>query len=765
MRLPPALRTLCLAVLAVLAAAAPAHAQTASIRGFVRDAGNGQALEGATVIVIDRDGRVSGSTTDPDGLYAVLRLAPGRYGVRVSYIGYELLRDTLALRAGEDLTRVFELRSSDVEGQEVTVSAEGQTASSLGAAGLDVVRPADIERLPTPGVSADLVSYVSTQPGVVVQGDRGGQLFVRGGTPSQNLVLVDGIPLLQPFHLIGFYSAFPADILASADFYAGGFGARYGGRISSVLDVKTRTGNKRRFQGSVSAGPFLATAHVEGPLSKTGSASFLISDRESIIEPVAPTLFNRDLPYRFYDRFGKLAVDLGTRTTATVTAMQTYDRGNLSDLQSGRPTGVNEPEEHVVWRNGAYGVRMLHLPAGVPLVAEVNLTLTQHENLFGTPGDEERRSTVQSMNGGAALTYLIGSEELEFGFGVRNVRLDYTLGGQYENVQSDVEYLTEGTIYADMALPLGQTFGLKPGVRLSAFRGRSTVEPRLRAFFRPGGADARHQFVGAWGLYRQDLEGISDRRDAGDVFTAWISSGIGDRVPRAMHVIGGYGYKASRAFSFEIEGYYKKLDYLLAPAFQSVPSFSARLQETDGTVVGVDVKTSVERGPAFASLAYGFSRTRYRALDTRAQVLYGGGPYTYAPPHDRPHQLTAVVAVDIKGFQLSTQWQFGAGLPFTRSSGFDTFVLLDSLNDVTVDPGVARVLYGQPYDARLPTYHRLDVSLERVFAVRPNLDVTLQAGVTNAYDRRNLFYLDLFTLRRIDQLPLIPSAGLKVAFK
>ena len=755
-----------LALLLVLfAAAAPlAHAQTASLRGFVRDASSGEALDGATVVLVAEDGRVTGGTADGDGFFAVLRIAAGGYGVRVSYLGYEMRRDTLVVRAGEDITRVYELRPSDLEGQEVTVSAEGTGAASLGTVGLDVVRPADIERLPTPGVSADLVAYVSTQPGVVVQGDRGGQLFVRGGTPSQNLVLIDGIPLLQPFHLIGFYSAFPVDILASADFYAGGFGARYGGRISSVLDVKARTGNKRRFEGSVSAGPFLVTAALEGPIVP-GKVSFLFSDRESIIESVAPRLFDRNLPYRFYDRFGKIAADLGTRTSATATLMQTYDRGRLSDLQSGRPVGTDEPDEHVVWRNGAYGVRLLHLPASVPVIAEVVGTLTQHENLYGEPGNEARQSSVQSINVGGSITWLYGADEVEFGFGVRNVQLDYELGGQYEGVASDVEYLTEGTLYADVALPLGATFGLKPGLRVSAFRGRSTVEPRLRAYFRPGGRRAHHQFTAAWGIYRQDLEGIADRRDAGDVFTAWIASGTGDGVPRAMHVIGGYGYKPGRQFSFEIEGYWKELDNLLAPAFSSVPRFTARLQKTDGRVLGADVKMTAERGPVFGSLAYGISQTRYRALDARRQALNGGEPYTYAPPHDRPHQVTAVVAVEVRGFQLSTQMQFGAGLPFTRSSGFDTFVLLDSLNDVRTEPGTSRVLYGSPYDARLPTYHRLDVSLERVFDLTRRTALTLQAGVTNAYDRRNLFYLDLFTLRRIDQLPLIPSAGLKLAFR
>ena len=198
------------------------------------------------------------------------------------------------------------------------------------------------------------------------------------------------------------------------------------------------------------------------------------------------------------------------------------------------------------------------------------------------------------------------------------------------------------------------------------------------------------------------------------------------------------------------------------PAISAIPFFAPKKTSILPYVLGA---LGVAVAGGIAAVMVLSPRTRYRALDARRQALNGGEPYTYAPPHDRPPQVTAVVAVEVRGFQLSTQMQFGAGLPFTRSSGFDTVVLLDSLNDVRTEPGTSRVLYGSPYDARLPTYHRLDVSLERVFDLTRRTALTLQAGVTNAYDRRNLFYLDLFTLRRIDQLPLIPSAGLKLAFR
>ncbi len=752
-------------LLLLLGISLPAFAQNATLRGFVRDASDGQTLQGVNVILRAADGSVNGAATDRDGYYAISRIAPGTYTLLVSYIGYVTVEEPITLAAGVNETRNIELRFGRLEAGEVTVEAEAEGAKSMGVAGLQTVRPSDLERIPTPGLSADLVSYIQSMPGVVSTGDRGGQLFVRGGTPTQNLVLIDGIPIYQPFHVIGFYSAFPADILSTTDIYAGGFGARYGGRISSVIDISTRSGNNRSFAAGASVGPFLAAARIEGPLVP-GRASFLFSDRESVIEPVAPGLLGRELPYRFYDRFGKLSASLSTRTSLSATAMQTYDRGNLSDLavdDPNRPVGASD--DQVVWRNEAYGVRMLHLPESVPIIGEVMLTFTRLENEFGTRGAPERTSGVQSINANFSVTYALGEQELEAGAQVRNVQLDYGLGGIFENIRDDKEYLTEASFFLDAAIPLSPAFIVRPGVRGSSFRGKLTAEPRVRVLVRPGGTQSIQQITAAWGIYRQDLEGIVDRRDAGDVFTAWVASDVGRSVPQAIHAILGYQLRPSAGFEFEVEGYYKALSNLLVPEFSSVPTFTTRLQPADGQVLGVDVRVEATTGPFYGYLSYGFSKVEYDAKQAALAVWYGQEELTYNPPHDRRHQLNAVSQLSMVGFDLNVKWQMGSGLPFSRSAGFDGFVLLDSLIDVTTKPATPRVLYGRPYDGRLPFYHRLDVSLSRAFSLGRHAEVTFQGGVINAYDRRNLFFLDLFTLRRIDQLPVIPSFGLKLEFR
>ncbi len=755
------------ALLFVLLAALPAAAQDATLRGFVRDADDGSVLQGVNVrLEPEQGGTPIGSATDRDGYFIITRIAPGAYTLRITYVGYEELEERIALDPGAYVTREFEIAFATDELGDVVVEADGAGVQSMGAAGLTTVRSADLERIPSPGLSADLVGYLQSMPGVVSTGDRGGQLFVRGGTPSQNLVLIDGIPIFQPFHVIGFYSAFPAEILQSTDIYAGGFGARYGGRISSVIDVKTRQGNNRSFEGSASAGPFLTAASVEGPIVK-GRASFLVSARESVIESVAPGLLGQDLPYRFWDRFAKLDARLSPSTSASVTLMRTYDRGNLSDLAAEDPNNLGEETNDIVkWENEAYGMRLVHLPEGLPIIGAVTLTYTTLSNEFGDADDPDRTSSVRSVNADIGLTYVLGEQQIEFGAGVRNVEIDYDLGTSFSGRQSaDREFLTEASTFVDAGIPLADWFVIQPGVRGSAFRGKLAVEPRLRAFVRPGGEDAIQQLTLAWGLYRQDLEGIADRRDAGDVFTAWVASDTGDEVPKAMHAIAGYQVRPSRSFEFEVEGYYKWLDNLLIPEFSAVPEFSTSLQQAEGVAWGVDTRVEFEKGRFFGYLSYAYSQVEYTSSQETLQLWYGSDELVFSPPHDRRHQVNLVGEVDVAGFDLSAKWQFGSGLPFSRSAGFDTFVLLDSLVNVGETPGTPRVIYGEPYDSRLPTYHRFDLSAARSFPLGNRVRATVQGGVINAYDRRNLFFLDLFTLRRINQLPLIPSFGLKLAFE
>ena len=279
-----------LALLLGLSVAAPHGAGGGArsvLRGFVRDAETGGPLPGALVVARALpSGTPAGAAANRDGLYEIGPLEAGRYAVRVSLVGYATVDDTVSVGDGPATSYSAQLAPAQgALGEVVVTTASGAVADE----GRQTIRPADLATIPTPGGSGDLASYLTTLPSVVTTGDSGGNLYVRGGTPSQNLVLVDGAPVFQPFHLITSFSAFPEDVVGAVDFYAGGFGVRYAGRVSSVLDVTTRTGRTDRLEAAAEVGPFVVGGHVEGPLRR-GSASYLLSARRSVIEATAPAL-------------------------------------------------------------------------------------------------------------------------------------------------------------------------------------------------------------------------------------------------------------------------------------------------------------------------------------------------------------------------------------------------------------------------------------------------------------------------------------------
>ena len=750
----PSFGLACFAALLVLAPAA--LAQTSGLRGFITGAEDSQPLIGATVLAIpiDADGEATGDprggATDVDGLYVIPRLALGRYAIRVSYVGYQTQLDTLTLDAG--------IQSYDValslaaEGFEVVVESERTGGGARVTAGVQAIDPRDIDVVPAPDVSGDLASYLTTSPGVVTTGDRGGQLFIRGGEPSQNLVLLDGMALYQPFHVLGFYSAFPSDILAGADLYAGGYPAQFGGQVSSVLDIQTRNGNKQRTAAAASVAPFVSAARVEGPIVP-GSLSYLASGRVSVVEQGAAQLVEQDLPFSFGDVFGKIHGIIGPSAQLSFQGIHTYDRGTI-----GEDVGGVAPEE-VRYQNTALGLRFLYLPTVSALRAEILVNASELNSEQGTDPTRDvalRSSSIGRLSSEVNLTYYLPAVDVYGGLFVRTNRLQSSLDRPGES--GDQEYFTESGVYLEPELRVGG-LALRAGARIASYpnAGRTYVEPRARAVFTAG----IHELSAAGGLYHQEVVGVNDRRDVANVFTAWTRARDGE-VPSAWHGVAGYRVAPRTGLEFVVEGYYKLLENLQVAEWTAFPRFTTTTQPATGEVLGLDTRLELRQGAFYGYLSYGLSEVTYDAEGPNLELWYGTETLNYNPPHDRRHTFNALVSSTAWGVDLAARFQFGSGLPFTQALGFDRFLPSDGPPNVYREPGLQRVIYERPFGGRLPTFHRLDLSADRTFTLSPGLDLTAQLAVVNAYDRRNLFYYDTFTLRRVDQLPLIPSFGLKL---
>lgn len=748
----------------ILSAVPDGRAQSARLNGFVTDQSDGQPLESANVVLHSQGQVVRGTTTNQDGLYLLPGLNPGRYIFQVSFIGYQTHTDTLDLALAEVRTLNVALVPEQAQLGEVLVETERTEGVALVTAGQQTIRPTDLDRVPAPDLSGDLTSYLTTLPGVVTTGDQGGQLFIRGGEPSQNLVLLDGILLYQPFHVLGFYSAFPSDILNRVDVYAGGFGSQFGGRLSSVIDIATRNGNARSFAGAASLSPFVGSVRVEGPVVRN-RLSLLASVRQSVIEEGAAQYVDRPLPFSFSDVFAKLYGVITRNSRASITALRTHDQGTLVEDTGGAP-----PEE-IRWKNEAVGLRLLILPRIVSILADLHVSFSRLTSELGSPEAPTRTSSIENTYVALEATYLGDRVDTWAGSTLRVSELTSELGGLFQNVESRNVGVTNWGSYLEFDFDVGRGLHVRPGLRAQFYRVRFEpfLEPRLRVVWERG----LHQVSGAAGLYHQEIIGLSDRRDAASVFTVWTNipkpqpgrETIGNGRPqRAVHAVLGYRVSPAAWLDVSIEGFYKRLSNLFVAEWTAFPRFTTRLQPASGRSLGVEARLEVRRGAFYGYVTYGLSSTRYQAEQAAIQIWYGVETLDFRPPHDRRHQVNALASTTLYGFDVSVRWQFGSGLPFSRAEGFDGFALVDEIRSAFDTPSFRRVIYERPFNATLPTYHRLDVSVDRTFSLG-RAAVTVQGSLINAYDRRNLFYLDVFTLRRVDQLPLVPSFGLKVEFR
>ncbi len=738
----------------MLAASFETRAQSAAVRGFVTDASSGEALPGANVFVENSAGDIFGVAADNDGFYAIGRLQEGRYVFAASYVGFVSYVDTLRLASAEILALNVALTPSTQELDEVVVDAERTTGVAKVLAGLQTVLPAEIDRIPSPDISGDLAAYLTVLPGFITIGDQGGQFFIRGGEPWQNLVLLDGMLVYQPFHILGFFSAFPTEILNSVDIYAGGFGARYGGRISSVIDVTSRHGNKHRYAGSATVSPFVIGARAEGPLDDSGKFSFLASLRQSVIEEGASLIVDRKVPFRFSDLFVKLHGSLNRNARLSATLLRTYDRGKI-----GEDVGLT-PLAEVRWRNEAFGARYLVLPGAMPVLGEFRIGFSKISSELGPDDAPVRSSSTSRVNTSADLTFYGGVVDVRWGLFARTLNVKSKLGGLFQNLVVYDEWITEVGIYAEPEFQPVEHLKIAPGLRIQNFPSKRAVylEPRLRASWELG----RHRLSGAMGVYHQEIIGISDRRDATSVFTAWAAVPDLSDIPQSVHLILGYNVQLTPGLDVAIEGYRKWYSNLFIAEWTAHPRLTTRVQQADGRVVGMDVRIEYRSRTFYGNISYGLSSVEYDAQQAALELWFGTAEFRFRPAHDRRHQLNVLASTRILEFDLTARWQFGSGLPYNRALGFDGFVLMDGAVDVFKEAGGRRVIYEKPFNGVLPTYHRLDLSLERTFEVR-GAALTLQGSLINTYDRANIFYLDVFTLRRADQLPFIPSIGLKIA--
>ena len=277
-------------------------------------------------------------------------------------------------------------------------------------------------------------------PGVIFTGDQGGQLYIRGGSPIQNKVLLDGMVIYNPFHSIGLFSVFDADIIRNADVYSGGFGGEYGGRISSIMDITTRDGNKKRVAGKIAASPFGTKVLVEGPLVKysetsKSTVSCILSAKTSYLPTTSKALYSyidpNGLPFSFNDYYGKVSFNGNNGSKLNLFGFNFNDKVSYQSIQN------------MNWDSYGGGGNFLLVPQNSPILVNGNFAYSQYKIKLTPEGQSTKSSAIKGFNMGVGFTYFMGKNELNYGIDVNGFRTDFDFSNSLNRHISQADNTTE----------------------------------------------------------------------------------------------------------------------------------------------------------------------------------------------------------------------------------------------------------------------------------------------------------------------------------
>ena len=782
------------AAAAAFVAAAPLGAQSASLDGRVRDAA-GAAVYGASVELYAAadsaaaDARpVRSGMTDALGVFRLDAVPPGRYQLRVSIIGFDphLEAVTLAGAGGPRLDVRLSRSAVALEGITVDLGRGRERVSFEREAGATVRRVTREEMIRLPGLAEpDPLRAVEVLPGVVSTSDLSSAFHVRGGSADQNLILLDGVPVLSPFHLGGFFSVFNADMLRGAELQSGGFSAQHGGRISSVLQIESDAGTGD-FRADAGVSLLATRLSLGGGLGSAAGALGLregrwrASMRRSYLDLLLRPFFH--FPYHLTDFQG---VFEGWTENGDRISLSGYSGRDQLDL------GKLDPETFPLrigwgWGNDALGGRWTRARGGGGTL-EVSAGATRFGSDLGFPdfADIRFQTAIDQIFARADLSGRPGNG-WRFQTGVSADRLTFDnlaeAGGTVFG-RGDGRGWLFGT-YGLVEWTRPSEWILEAGARMDAWSpspGDVEIEvaPRLatKRFF----LDGRLAVKAAVGRYTQFVHSLRDE-ELPIGLDVWVVSG--EAVPRLRsdQFQGAVEAYLWNDWFVSTEAYLRTFDGVVAfnPAEDPNETLDDILSGR-GTSHGVDLLVRKDGGEWGGWLALSWLRARRTFPDFLAPPLPEGGQaeVEYPPVFDRRIDLDVVMRFPLPmSWEGGARWNLATGTPYTRPLGNYAYFrprFADrggrfSWNQDEGDFGRWAVALGGRNSERYPTYHRLDVSARRTFekswgSITPHVDVL------NVYNRRNvlLYYYEYHhdPPRRwgISMFPAIPSVGVEVSFR
>jgi hypothetical protein len=778
-----------------------------TISGYVREAGSLEALIGVNVYL---PGTTTGATTNTYGFYSLTLPAQDSLHVAYSFVGYETLERVVIFRKSQTvnvlLTPGRALTEVDVKAGRLTekVSESAQMSTIE-------VPVAQIKKIPAFLGEKDVLKVLQLMPGVQKGSEGQTGIYVRGGGPDQNLIMLDDAVVYNANHLFGFFSVFNGDAIKSVELIKGGFPARYGGRLSSVIDLNMKDGNREKLHGEGGIGLIASRLMLEGPLTKNKKASFLLSGRRTYLDVLAAPLIRAQsggtltAGYYFYDFNAKANYDFSPTNKLYLSGYFGRDKFYANDHSLNTATGLS-------WGNATGTLRWNHL-FNQKLFANLSLIFSDYKFQISSveKGTQDAETYSLYYNSGirdVSLKYdldyyptprhsvRIGLQSTYHRFTPSAVVLQNALINQSINNIDNINVLESGLYLEDTWRPSSR-WRLNGGLRVSYFQqkdaGYFRPEPRLSAAFtlKPDLA-----IKASYAIMNQYVHLLSNT-GIGLPTDLWVPTTDRVKPQQSQQVAIGIakdvttGSAFTRGLTLTVEGYYKTMsniiNYKEGASFLLIndPTAANSVRWEDNVTAGrgwsygaeVLLQKKVGRFSGWAGYTLSWTQWQFDELN-------GGQPYY--PRYDRRHDVSLVGIYDLsKQVTVSAVWVYGTGNALTIPVGrFETYRAGNTLV-YGGTPGIVQQFfqngrtnddYGtQKNSFRAEPYHRFDVGIQ-FHKTKKHHERTWEFSVYNMYNRRNPFFYRLESvaatatepartaLFRYSVFPIVPAVSYNVKF-
>ncbi len=735
--------------------------QKVTISGYVRDAETGENLIGATIYDLNSK---SGTVTNAYGFYSIT-LDEDSVTLRVSFVGYNATQERRTLGGNVELN--FELTPGEIL-DEVVITAE-ESIEALPQMSTITVPMDQLKQVPVLLGEVDVLKAIQLLPGIQGGNEGTSGIYVRGGGPDQNLILIDGVPVYNASHLFGFFSVFNADAINNVSVTKGGFPARYGGRLSSVVDISMKEGNNQKITGKGTIGLISSKFTIEGPI-KNENTSFIFSARRTYIDLLTRPLIKASTDgeviagYFFEDLNAKINHRFSNKDRLYLSFYggkdKFYSRDRYDQFFDDVSTEYDD-EAGIKWGNVITAVRWNHL-FSPKLFSNVTGTFSRYQfdvfSKFQTkrtgPGvNEEELEEIEYNSGIKDFAIKVDFDYLpipqhNFKFGVMGIRHAFTPGvfAFRSDTEADTTFganktlATEFSAYVEDDFSIGSQLRFNFGVHAARFevRGKDfySVQPRLTGRYL---LNSNTSLKASYSEMRQFVQLLANS-GIGLPTDLWVPA-TDQLEPQESWQVALGAARTIGPFEVSVETYYKEMKNLIeyvdgATYFNTDDNWEEKVTSGDGDSYGAELLVQRKTGKLSGWVGYTWSKTT-RQFD----ALNFGERYPYR--YDRRHDVSVVSVYQLNDrVKLSGTWVYGTGnavsLPESQFPRFENrFRQVNPFRN-----GGELDFYPSRNNFRMRAYHRLDFGVTMT-KQKPRGLRTWALGVYNIYSRRNPFYIDV----------------------